>query len=658
MQKNSNEELTQREQQQVRYCYAFCPEEVTHIIQVADDVCSHRFLFDLRWDMERTWEPVQFGDKPDWELIPAGDPEFVWQFNRHRFFICLGQAYLLTNDEKYADKFVYLLSDWIGRMRSEGIHRGLSWRSLEAGLRGGYWTKAMQYFRNSPAITDEIMAMFTRSLIEHAEYLLECHDDYKYISNWGVLENHGLFAIGAALRGYGRSEYYISRALTNLTAAARRQVMRDGTQWEQSPMYHNEVMFCFMDVIMLADRTGISIPEELRETVHRMAYADLKWQKPDGHQFMTGDSDDTDIRDMLTLAAWLFRDPVLKSGGYERFDFETVWLCGVEAAAEYAAMAREKPEFISAALEDSGNYYLRASWEEKANLLHFGNGPQGGGHGHADDLHVDLVFGGRDVLVDAGRYTYAVERGRLDFKNPDAHNTIIVDDQFFTICEGAWGYTRLSQPVNRYFHTSERYDYVEGGHLGYIDKGIIVRRRIIYIRPDIYIIADEISASGHHCSRRYFHFSEKGQVTLQGHRAVYEDAAGAVQLQFLGDGIMVELTEGEIARHYNRKEENGCIIVTQEQQGFQAGMTVISETDFTARLIPVGLPRKPGRCRLDEAEAVEIVTADGRTYIVMISHTQVNAPGGLMEAGGCRGAGNVIIFDKQTDLSGGYVLKW
>ena len=43
--------------------------------------------------MERTYEPVTFQEDMDWSCIPDEDPEFVWQFNRHRSFICLGQAW-------------------------------------------------------------------------------------------------------------------------------------------------------------------------------------------------------------------------------------------------------------------------------------------------------------------------------------------------------------------------------------------------------------------------------------------------------------------------------------------------------------------------------------------------------------------------------------
>ena len=76
-------------------------------------------------------------------------------------------------------------------------------------------------------------------------------------------------------------------------------------------------------------------------------------------------------------------------------------------------------------LEESGNYYVRSSWECDGEYLHFRNGCLGGGHGHNDKLHLDVVSEGEDVLVDAGRYQYTYhEENRIWLKSAYAHNTI------------------------------------------------------------------------------------------------------------------------------------------------------------------------------------------------------------------------------------------
>ena len=179
-------------------CRKKYPEDCAHIIRVADEVCRNYFLFDLEHDLERTWEPVIFPeDAPiDWEYRPGNDPEFTFQFNRHRFLICLGQAYWLTGNSAYETHFFRLLMDFIDNIRRTPKTEQTTWRILEAGIRGENWVKALRYFKDSPLMTDERAEKIWKCLREHGEYIIEMDSPYRYISNWGVMENHGLFEIG------------------------------------------------------------------------------------------------------------------------------------------------------------------------------------------------------------------------------------------------------------------------------------------------------------------------------------------------------------------------------------------------------------------------------------------------------------------------------
>ena len=41
------------------------------------------------------------------------DVKYIWEVNRHQYLIVLGKAYLLTGDEKYAEKALTTIQDWI-----------------------------------------------------------------------------------------------------------------------------------------------------------------------------------------------------------------------------------------------------------------------------------------------------------------------------------------------------------------------------------------------------------------------------------------------------------------------------------------------------------------------------------------------------------------
>lgn len=648
------------------YCRQYCKEETAHIIEVAEQVCHRVFLFDLKWDMERTYEPVSFQEEMDWKYMPFNDPEFVWQMNRHRYFICLGQAYQMTGDEKYVKTFVELLTDWVRRVPLIDENKQGPWRTLEAGLRGENWNKALYLMKDSPWITDEFIELFYGSMMEHARYLSDSHSYHKELSNWGVLEDHGLFEIALMLPQSEELKKYAEIAVKNLDREAGTQVMGDGVQWEQSPMYHNEVLHCFLDVMILAERNQIVLPERIKETARKMLYAEVAWKKPDGCQTMMGDSDDTDIRDMLTTGACLFQDGVMKFAGLSRLDFENIWDLGMDGVSRYEKIKAQKPGFTSVMLEDSGNCYLRTGWGEKDHFLHFQCGTIGGGHGHSDKLHVDLSFYGEDVLVDSGRYTYVAGGDRYSFKDPTAHNTITVDDRFFTECKNSWEYHKLSRPVKPRMKILNGGEFVEGGHTGYMDQGegVFVNRRIIHIKPDIFILDDEMFTSGSHTYRQYFHFNNRGQVESLGNRTLYQGRKAGAMVFFPTKGLSVAQRPGKISRHYNLKEDNQYVETYLKGNGFTSMLTVL--WGFEGKTPPEAEVRKlavrPANSREEYpasiAEALQITIGKDREYVVIICHKEINPPTNLLEAGGCMGFGNIIVFDKKKENRVGEVFQW
>lgn len=118
--------------------------------------------------------------------------------------------------------------------------------------------------------------------------------------------------------------------------------MSDGVHWEQSPMYHNEVLRCCLEVLRLAEIYRMEVPAGILSMTKAMAYADRFWQKPDGTQLAVGDSDSTDIRDILTASAFQFKDSILKSGAFPRLDYESIWDYGQVAALTYEALWRAR----------------------------------------------------------------------------------------------------------------------------------------------------------------------------------------------------------------------------------------------------------------------------------------------------------------------------
>ena len=648
------------------YVKTHCAEEMTHTIKAADNMANNVILFDLRWDMEQTHVPIAFNGDIDWLYQPGDDPEWTFAVNRMRAWVCMGQAYAITGDEKYPEAFVRQMCHWIKTIKRKDPAAANAWRTIETGIRLENWLKTYQYMKDSPAVTDDVTAMFHDSVTEHAEFIMTVWNSFNLMSNWGVLANHGLFLAGCMLQQTDRTREYITESLDRLAHAAQVQVYPDGVHWEQSLMYHNEVMRCFLDVILVAMRCGVELPYIIPEKTREMLYAALVAAKPNGHEIMMGDSDDIDQRDLISIGAYLFNDGLLKFGGYQLLDFDSVWNLGYDAAMEYETIIPIEPTDTAHALADSGNFYSRSSWSSDAAFVHFHCGTLGGGHGHADKLHIDLFYGGEDILLDPGRYTYVSKEERYWYKMPWAHNTITVDGTDLYACIDSWECKNLSRAIGQKFTKRDGYVYMEGAHLGYMEQGVYVGRRVIHIKPDILLLCDTFYGSDDKelTYRQYFQWNNHGKVAGKGNNWSYRSKKNQARLILTSEqDITAGLLPGKISRHYNMEEKTVRLETQMRARGFASIFTAIA-LDSSDSNMPFAVSKETVYSNFEgtalgqaDIEAISITKGDAQ-YMVVIAHKEVASPTDTFAANTCVGFGNVLVFDKTKSDDSGTVLLY
>ncbi|MDR1914623.1 MAG: heparinase II/III family protein, partial [Clostridiales bacterium] len=564
----------------------YCPEQVAGVIKAADEAAARRFTFTLRWDMERVTTPVIFENEIDWLYQPGDDPEWIFAFNRMCFWICLGQAYALTKDEKYAKAFAEQMTHWVAVVKQDDPRCVKAWRSIEVGMRLTSWLKSMQYFKDSPFMTESVKTVFYNSMTEHAEFVMGLWNTFNLMSNWGIFANTGLFMAGAMMPETERTRRYLSEAIRRLDLEVKTQIYRDGSHWEQSPAYHNEVLGCLLDVYTLADRLDIKLPLNIIRQTHNMCVFDVMSAKPNHREPLMGDSDDIDQRDRITRSAMIFDSSLFKARGYKIPDFDSIWEMGEEGLTRYEKITPMPPQETDYFLTDSGNTYMRSGWSENATWVHFHCGPLGAGHTHADKLHVDLFSRGEDILTDSGRFTYVFEQGRAEYKELRAHNTIMADNQDMYICKDSWECERLTRAINQRFYSDNKYGYTEGGHLGYMNlpNGVYLNRRVIFIKPDILVLADEYYSSQKHVYNQFFHFGENGILTQRSaYRWRFKTAKTLGQVGFIcsniGSSIKAKSIDTKISRHYNECTPAKGIQTEFTAFGSGCAFTVIALSD-------------------------------------------------------------------------------
>lgn len=641
-----------------KYCIENFEYEVLETIRIANDVTNNIFKFEWKWDMERTFIPYTFNKDIIWDKTPNNDEEWIFMLNRHRYWVTLGQAYLLTKDEKYTKAFIKQITHWIKNVRPlEGTDK-TTWRTIDVGIRSENWIKAYSYFSNSKYMDEETTTIFIESLKEHGEYLYNNYYDSRKLSNWGVLESHGLLVIGLFFNDKKLSEKYIQESLRRLEEQIDLQVMDDGMHWEQSPMYLNEVLNCFLDTINLCKKNNIKIPNIILEKTKKLAYSNLYMKKPNHKQICQSDSDDTDLRDMLTKASYLFEDGILKFGAYKEIDFESIWNLGYESIKKYEGIEVKYPTYVSYAFEDSGNYYMRSGWSENDNYMYFHCGTLGSSHGHADLLHISIFSNGEDYLIDPGRYTYIEgSKEREYLKSCKAHNTTIVDDEEFTKVNGSWSYTSVATPIKHPFISKDEYDYLEGSHLGYISKGIFTNRLIMYIKPDIWVLVDRFYGEGKHKYNQIFQFAKS--IKLKDEKTICKGNNGVLTLHHINK-LDKHIEKKIVSYNYNQIELQDQLITTLRGDGFTSIFTVINSSKGESSINIEKIPVKNCNGRIledSEAEAIKIINEE-TTYILTICHNEIFKGKKLMNVDGYNIYGKVILITENNEGVKKEVIKY
>lgn len=634
------------------------PKEVALSIATANEVREKYFLFRYEWDMEKTNIPYQFKGEIDWLKIPGEDPEWVWMLNRHRFWVDLGKAYFLTENEKYAKTFVDQISHWIDENPINEKTKFKVWRRIETGIRCENWIKTFELIKKSKHVTPEFLAKFLNSLYQHGTYINESFGPFSQTSNWGVLEYQGVFHLSIFLKEFKDSSIWQKGAIEKLTACSRLQVLSDGTHWEESPMYHNEVLHSFLNVNLLAQRNNIELPEILVQKTKDMAYANIAWQKPNYHQPTLSDSDDSDLRGLLTLTASTFKDPVLKSRAFDKADYESYFILGEQGNISYKNIEIKQPAFLTKYQKSSGGFYMRTSWEEDATYASLMLKKWGSGHGHDNLLHFSLFANKRDYLVSSGRFTYVNNEWRKFFKMSDAQNTLGVDGLQNSIYRDTWSNSYQAWGKGDFTFSTSTFDYGEGSQTGYerLDDPVETKRRMLFLKPDVWLLFDSFSAKEAHTYSAFFNFpNDHVAVTDKGISTTYDK--DNLRIQPLNNAE-VKLADSWYSPEYNLKLKSKRAEIFKKQTGFTSLISLLyfpEKTHLKFEKVPVYTIK--GVLFTDkDAEAVRI-TLDKKEYIFMVAYNSPQINNHFFKLDDQIVRGEIILIEKENGKTKTHIIK-
>ena len=365
-----------------------------------------------------------------WFAIPdfdeaVGDIKAVWEASRFDWLLAMAQRAAL-GDAAELSRLNAWLESWA---QANPPFFGPNWKcGQEASIRVMHLALAAmlsgQDVRPLPGLA-ELIRLHLRRIVSTLGYAVAQQN------NHGTSEAAALFIGGSWLGAYGDGEAagWAQTGHRLLEARARTLIADDGSFSQHSLVYHRVML----DTYALAEtwRRRRRLPQFSARLRARLAAATLWLQQfvdrtsgdgpnlgaNDGAQLMVlTDADNRDFRPSLQWAAALFCDArALAEPG--PWDQTFAWL-GLPQSAVVL------PTPVSRTFDQGGIHVLRdGNTTAYLRYPRFRFRP-----GQADALHVDLWHDGRNILRDAGTYSYgAGSDDRAYFSGTVAHNTVQID---------------------------------------------------------------------------------------------------------------------------------------------------------------------------------------------------------------------------------------
>ena len=509
------------------------PQQARRIVDRAGKILTHHFDLlgfkdldygqEIRWHSDRVhrrraprrpWFQIQYLDFDE-----AGDVKVTWELNRHQHLVTLAKAYRLTNDERYAEE---LFRQWYHWRAENPFSLGINWASsLEVAFRSLSWLWVRALMEGTPAVPPEFPADMERAL-DLSGYHIDRYLSTYFSPNTHLLgEAVALFFIGTLCPELRDAVAWRDKGWKLLLEQAERQVQSDGLHFEQSTYYHVYAIDFFFHAGLLAARNNLSTPPAFDKAIEKMLDALLllsragippRFGDDDGGRLFDADRNLTEhMLDPLAIGAVVFGRGDFKYAA-RSLPEETLWLLGEQGVHQFDQIVAEEPPLQSAALT-SGGIYIMGSKEPEPRQLFIDCGPQGfqtAGHGHADALSVQMISGGRPLLIDPGTLEYVGDgKQRNQFRGTAAHNTLRIDGLDQAEPKGPFSWSEKADGKPTRWITGDSFDLFAGMHEGYkrLTKPVLHERWIFHRKGAYWLVRDLMVGSGRHRLEVSWHLS-------------------------------------------------------------------------------------------------------------------------------------------------------
>jgi hypothetical protein len=466
------------------------------LISEADEICAGKIrlfggrLVPLDFNIPKNREQKQH-HWTDYErgLIPWGveDVKYIWEPGRFGWAYTLGRAYLLTGNETYPEAFWQRSQEFL---KAHPPNMGPHWTSAqEVSLRLLSLLFADRIFSKSVGWTLERRSKITNAVIAHAARIPPTIVYARAQNNNHLLvEALGLYAAGVSLQGWPAAPNWKTQGWNLIQHALRTQISSRGEYVQQSTNYHRLMLQAALWAQTIARSQDETLPQDCLQLLELATRWLLAQMDPiSGHLPNLGHNDGAyilpfstteygDFRPVAQAAARAFLGKdILPAGNWNEF---CLWL-GLPSKMDTPV---DEHLSTSSAVHRLGNV---ESWGT-LRAAYFTQRPA-----HADQLHVDLWWRGKNVAIDAGTYLYnAQPPWENSLSHTEVHNTLTVagKDQMKRSGRFLW----LDWAQAKIISGDSSNDRLTAEHNGYRKMGITHRRSLIRMSDHHWLVRDDL----------------------------------------------------------------------------------------------------------------------------------------------------------------------
>lgn len=587
----------------------------TLLIEKANKIMNHQFNIlsvDIVFKQEIDWH-LDFSSGFRWpkgklhtkynqvDTTNNADVKYPRELSRCHHFLYLGQAYLLTKNEKYTDEFINQIEHWI---KENPYKKSINWCcSMDIAIRAINWIYGLKMFSSSEKINEGFLSKIFTSLYLHGRYIFENPEKNRsYNHNHYLSDLAGQIVLGLLFKQNKIKETNLwkENGVYEFFREIRTQILPTGFSYERTTNYHRLVTELISYTIIIMKRVGSEIPIDINYRVESMFKVVCNYCNVDGTAPIIGDQDNGRLlpffpysfnyqRYLLNIGTVLFDNEFFKSHT-QKDNIDILWLFGYTGIEKFNSIKPKQLELKTQSYADAGFYILRSDktyvFINNSGLSHYNEVVGLGTHTHSDLLSFVYEYEGKSFLVDPGTYLYSANpKQRKKFRSTKMHNTLTVDgyDQNELNEKELWGFSRTAIPSeNSFFNTSE-VDSFEGAHTGYMrlnDSVLHTRKFELNKVTNELAITDKLECKGSHDITSYFHFDSDVEITLKDNMIECKKEGKKIMLSISGlDNMQIKIIDEYISKSYGERELSKCAVLEFKINGNQSLTTLIKNAE-------------------------------------------------------------------------------